>query len=184
MIALSSDCLLFQLANGETVPCSADMISVEIAEGAEGLLDPDLLRHAASSVFHYFRVELEREAVTVTEFSLALEKVLGHLGYPIHAQDPAPAVTICDTDLQRLASEAGDSLELFFFARLRAELHTQLRQSPRLIRFRGLRGCVKQIAGVRRWSPRCEDLQDQIVAFLRQCMTSENDKSDCALVVE
>jgi len=163
MIALSSDCLLFQLANGETVPCSADMISVEIAEGAEGLLDPDLLRHAASSVFHYFRVELEREAVTVTEFSLALEKVLGHLGYP---------------------SEAGDSLELFFFARLRAELHTQLRQSPRLIRFRGLRGCVKQIAGVRRWSPRCEDLQDQIVAFLRQCMTSENDKSDCALVVE
>ncbi len=30
MIALQSDCLLFQLANGESVPCSAEMISFEI----------------------------------------------------------------------------------------------------------------------------------------------------------
>jgi hypothetical protein len=43
---------------------------------------------------------------------------------------------------------------------------------------------VKQIAGARRWSQRCERLQDQIVEFLRQCMTSETEKSGCALVVE
>ena len=61
MIALQSDCLLFQLANGESVPCSAEMISVEIAGNAEGLLDPEMLRHAAASVFHYFKNELERE---------------------------------------------------------------------------------------------------------------------------
>ena len=29
MIALQSDCLIFQLTNGESVPCSAEMISVE-----------------------------------------------------------------------------------------------------------------------------------------------------------
>jgi hypothetical protein len=43
---------------------------------------------------------------------------------------------------------------------------------------------VKQIAGARRWSSRCEQLQDQIVAFLRQCMNSETEKPGCALVVE
>jgi hypothetical protein len=60
MIALQSDCLLFQLANGESVPCSAEMISVEITGNSAGLLEPEMLRHAAASVFHYFKKELER----------------------------------------------------------------------------------------------------------------------------
>ena len=50
MIALQSDCLLFQLTNGESVPCSAEMISVEIVGGVDDLLDPEVLRHAAASV--------------------------------------------------------------------------------------------------------------------------------------
>ena len=183
MIALHSDCLLFQLTNGESVPCSADMIAVEIVGEIHDLIDPEMLRHAAASVFHYFKVELARETVTVGEFSLALEKVLGHLGYTLHANN-APDGQISDTDLARLVSETGDRLELFFFPRLRDELRIQLRQSPRLVRFHGLRGCVKQIAGARRWSNRCEKLEDQIISYLRECLTAETAQPDCALVVE
>jgi hypothetical protein len=182
MIALRTDCLLFELTNGESVPCSPAMICVEIVDGADSQLEPDLLRHAAASVFHYFKVELQRETVTVGEFSLALEKVLHHLGYTIHAGGPESDIR--DTDLARLIREAGGGLELFFFPRLRDELRVQLRQSPRVVRFRGLRRCVKQIAGARRWSSRCEQLQDQIVEFLRQCMNQETEKPGCALVVE
>lgn len=182
MIALRNDCLLFELNNGESVPCSPKMISVEIVGGADSPLEPELLQHAAASVFHYFKVELERETVTVGEYALALEKVLHHLGYTIHAG--GPDADIRDTDLARLIRETGGSLELFFFPRLRDELRDQLRASPRVVRFRGLRGCVKRIAGARRWSSRCEQLQDQIVEFLRQCLTSEAEKPGCALVVE
>ena len=182
MIALRTDCLLFELTSGESVPCSPEMISVEIVGGTDSLLEPELLHHAAASVFHYFKIELDRETVTVGEFSLALEKVLHHLGYVIHAG--GPDAEIRDTDLARLIRETGASLELFFFPRLRDELRVQLRQSPRVVRFRGLRRCVKQIAGARRWSHRCERLQDQIVEFLRQCMDSEAEKPGCALVVE
>ncbi len=178
MIALRTDCLLFQLTNGESVPCSSEMITVEIVGEAANTPDREMLRHAAASVFHYFKVELERESVTVAEFSRALEKVLAHLGYSIHTGESSTA------DLVQLLREAGDSLELFFFPRLRDELRGQLRHSPRVVRFRGLRGCVKQLAGAQRWSHRCEQLQDQIVAFLRQCMDSETEKPGCALVVE
>jgi hypothetical protein len=52
------------------------------------------------------------------------------------------------------------------------------------VRFRGLRGCVKQLAGARRWSHRCERLQDQIVEYLRGCLTAEPEQNECALVVE
>ena len=185
MIALLSDCLLFQLTNGESVPCSAEMISVELVGGSDSLLDPEVLRHAAASVFHYFKAELCRESVTVGEFAGALEKVLRNLGFTIRAGavESRSRETI-ETDLGLMAKESGDSFELFFFPRLRNELRTQLRHSPRVLRFRGLRGCVKQLAGARRWSGRCERLRDHIVDYLRQCLTAEPESTDCALVVE
>jgi len=180
MIALSSNCLLFQLSNGESVPCSAEMICVEVIGNGNCLLDPEVLRHAAASVFHYFKNDLDRETVTVGEFAGALEKVLRNLGFTIYSDRPDR--DILESDLRMLTDEAGDSLELYFFPRLRHELRLQLRHSPRMLRFRGLRGCVKQLARARRWSGRCEELQEQIVEYLRQCLTVE--QNECALVVE
>ena len=185
MIALQSDCLLFQLASGESIPCSAETISFEITGNSRGLIEPELLHHAAASVFHYFKRELRRETVTVGEFAMALEKVLHGLGLTIRAgviETRPPDASA--TDLDRLARESADSLELFFFPRLRDELRTQLRQSPRVVRFRGLRGCVKQLTGARRWRHRCEKLQDQSVEYLRVCLTPAPEQNKCALVVE
>jgi hypothetical protein len=182
MIALSSNCLLFQLSNGESVPCSAEMICIEVIGSAECPLDPEILRHAAASVFHYFKNDLERETVTVGEFAGALEKVLRSLGLAIH-----PGLRgrdILESNLCLLMGSPSENLELFFFPRLRDELRLQLRHSPRLLRFRGLRGCVKQITRARRWSRRCEKLEEQIVEYLRQCLTAERGKNECALVVE
>jgi hypothetical protein len=185
MIALSSDHLIFQLTNGESVPCSAEMISIEIVGHSESGIDAEMLRHAAASVFHYFKCELERQTVTVGEFALALEKVLRNFGLTLYADETQPfAAPILEADLCHLARESDSSLELFFFPRLRDELRVRLRQSPRLLRFSGLRRCVKQLAGAQRWSGRCEKIQDQIVEYLRECLTAEPAQKDCALVVE
>jgi hypothetical protein len=183
MIALSSNCLLFRMANGESVPCSSEMICVEIIGNPQALIDPEMLRHAAASVFHYFKNDLERESVTVGEFASALEKVLRSLGLTLYAgKNTEPEVL--ESDLTLLARESGVGLELFFFPRLRDELRFQLKQSPRLLRFRGLRGCVKRLTQARRWSARCEKLQEQIVEYLRECLNAEADKKICPLVVE
>jgi hypothetical protein len=185
MIALATDHLIFQLTNGESIPCSAGMITIEIVGNTEGLIDPEMLRHAAASVFHYFKAELKRDSVTVGEFALALEKVLRNFGLTLYADESQPfAGKILEADLARLARESDASLELFFFPRLRDELRAHLRESPRLLRFRGLRGCVKHLAGAERWSGRCELIQDQIIGFLRECLTAEAEQNGCALLVE
>ncbi|MDD5139004.1 MAG: hypothetical protein PHY43_01950 [Verrucomicrobiales bacterium] len=185
MIALSSDHLIFQLTDGESVPCSAEMITIEIVGNSEGFIDAEMLRHAAASVFHYFKVELERETVTVGEFALALEKVMRNFGLTLYTDDDPPCVKqILEADLCHIARESDSSLELFFFPRLRDELRARLRQSPRLLRFRGLRSCVKQLAGAQRWSGRCDKIQEQIIEFLRECLTAEPEQKGCALVVE
>ena len=183
MIALQTGCLLFKLADGESIPCSAEMITVEIVGDPGGLFDQEMLQHATASVFHYFRHELKCETVTVGEFAGAMEKVLHHLGFIIHSGGIESRETI-ETDLGLLARESAGSLELFFFPRLRDELRARLRQSPRVLRFRGLRGCVKQVAGARRWSARCERMRDQIVGYLRECLVAEPEQNECSLVVE
>jgi hypothetical protein len=184
MIALNSECLLFQLASGESIPCSAEMICIDVISNSESLIDPEMLRHAAASVFYYFKTELARETVTVAEFAAALEKVLRTLGLTIRSAGNDPVRDISTADLRSLAGESADRLELLFYPRLRDEMRWLLRQSPRVLRFRGLRGCAKQLAGARRWSSRCEKTQEQIVAYLRSCLTAEPEQNHCALVVE
>ncbi|MSU59029.1 MAG: hypothetical protein EXS35_12830 [Pedosphaera sp.] len=183
MISLAHDCMLFELTSGESIPFSAEMISVELMGDAADKFDPEVIHHAAASVFHYFRKDLARDTVTVAEFAEALEKVLRELGFKVRAPDPPPGENPT-ADLNALARDSGAARELVFFPRLRRELRTQLQASPRLIRFRGLRGCVKQLAGARRWSPRCENLRDQIVGYLRECLTTEPREAECVLVVE
>ena len=185
MITLAADCLLFQMASGEAIPFSAEMISVELMGDQAKRFDAEFVRHAASAVLHYFKHELQRQTVSVGEFAQALEKVLR--GFRLAApQGPAGLATrrVCESDLSRLASESGEGCELFFFPRLRDELRRQLQQTPQVVRFRGLRGCVKQLTGARRWSQRCQQLEEQIVQYLRECMGAEAGEKELALVIE
>ena len=183
MISLAKDCLLFELASGESIPFSSEMISIELMGDAAAKFDPEVIHHAAASVFHYFRHDLARESVTVGEFAEALEKVLRGLGFQVQPAETEPPPAR-GADLRALARESGPARELVFFPRLRNALRTQLQSSPRVVRFRGLRGCVKQLAGARRWSPRCENLQNQILGYLRECLTTEVREEECRLVVE
>ena len=185
MIALSSDCLLFETSGGESIPFSAEMISIELMGSSQHLLDADFVKQASKAVFHYFRHELGRDTVTVGEFAGALEKVLRSFGFSVQSADNSNSPeSHLVFDLRRLARESAGAGELFFFPRLRDELRQQLKREPRMVRFRGLRGCVKQLAGAQRWSLRCRTLQEYILQFLRECLSVEIQESECALWVD
>lgn len=185
MIALANDCLLFQTSSGHSIPFSVEMISLELSGDGFDLFDPEFLKDAASAVFHYFKNDLGRMTVTVGEFAGALEKVLrGFCLQPEPVEQNTAAGRIIRSDLRQLACESGKGCELFFFPRLRDELRQQLTRSPELVHFGGLRSCVKQLTGARRWSRRCQTLRDQIVEFLRNCFETEASPNHCALLVE
>ena len=185
MIQLHPDCLIFETSAGESIPCSAEVVTIELV--GDSNLDPQIVREAAAAVVYYFRQELGRDNVSVEEFSNALQKILCRLGYKVSSPEGA-GVNADEFDefaianLPELATSAGKGCELFFFQRLRAELRTHLQTTPRVVRFQGLRSCVKQLAGRQRWCPRCQTLSDQIVEYLRECFTSEQ-ANDCNLVV-
>jgi hypothetical protein len=182
MIQLRSDCLVFRLASGDAIPCSAEMVTVELIGPASDLLDPEVVREAAASVLHYFRHELGRSEVTVHEFAAALERVLRSLGLNVVTDSQKPPPRVTESDLRHLAASTEKGFELAFFNQLRAEIHQRLAEAPQVLHFTHLRGCVKQLAGAQRWSPRCQRLQDQIVEFARGCWSAE-DRPDRALLL-
>jgi hypothetical protein len=185
MIALAADCLLFEMATGERIPYSADMVSVELGDSTTGMFDSEFVGDATKAVFHYFKHELGRHSVSVVEFEGALQKVLSDLAataQPSPMLNSSPRVLECD--LCGLALESGPGRELLFFPRLRVELQRSLRQSPRVLRFRGLRACIKHLTGARRWSRRCRTLEGEIVDYLRECLRAVPAPVDCALIVE
>ncbi len=184
MIQLRSDCLVFKLASGDAIPCSAEMVTVELIGPAVDLLDPEVVRNAAASVLHYFRQELGRSEVTVAEFSVALEKVLRSFGLNVVSEEQEPRPRVAESDLRKLAARSEKGFELAFFSQLRTEMHSLLEQSPQVLRFRNLRGCVKQLVGARRWTARCQQLHDQIVDYTRGCWGSEDKAGKCLLVLE
>jgi hypothetical protein len=183
MIRLRSDCLVFEMSNGEKIPCSASTVTVELMGAAVEALDRDVVEHAAAAVLHYFQNDLQRTSVTLIEFTEALEVALRGLGLNVTCESPKPSERLANADLRTLAAESGKAFELAFFSRLREQVRNELKWSPQLIRFFGLRSCVKQLAGAQRWCPRCQSLSDQIVEFLRGCVTQENPPQPCGLLV-
>ena len=188
MILLQRDCLVFENANGEKVPRSALDMAIELLGKDLNQLDEEFLQSATEAVVHYFRTELAKTTVTATEFAEALARVLRGFGWEaevIESPKDAPAsASVPETDLRRLAGESGPGFELEFFQRMRETLRRQLAQAPELVRFSGLRGCVKQLTGARRWSPRCQRLNDQIVEYLRSCLSSDSHGRRCTLIVQ
>lgn len=193
MILLRPDCLVFKTAEGENIPCSAHDVTVELIGDSTGWLDANMVEHAAGAVLHYFKFEKEQDTVSVAEFSQALERVLRGLGFKVKAADeveapvaeaePLPPPRVVEADLQALAGEPNLGYELVFFPRLREALRRELDGTPLLLRFRGLRACVKQLAGAKRWGPQCQALNDQIVDYLRRCLGAEKRAAKCALIV-
>jgi hypothetical protein len=184
MIALAADCILLRQSNGEYYPATSGAIAIEVFTEGESPFDEAFVKEASAAVLHYFKNEAGRESVTLGEFAEALEKVLKGFKFPASPGARDAVDRVLEADLQQLAAESGEAFELNFFPRLRDELRSQLRQSPQVLHFRGLRNCVKRLTGARRWTARCQSLQEQIVNFLRECLSAEPHPEPCALVVD
>jgi hypothetical protein len=185
MILLADNCLLLRTESGESIPYTAENICVEVLGESAELFDPEFIKHATAAVFHYYREDLGRDTVTVAEFSLSLEKVLrGFKLVSTESPTETPAPRVMSMDLRLLAPQSDANCELLFFPRLREELQKLLRQCPQMLCFQGLRPCVKQLSGSQRWTRRCQDLNDQIIEFLRACVSQLSPATNCALVVK
>lgn len=183
MIALHQDCLLVAQEDGGYLPCSVDKLTLEIVGESAGLVDSEVLKHAAAAVLHYFREELGRLTVTVGEFSTMLARVLGGLGIEAEISAQSEVAEVRVADLRPLARTVEQSGELEFYARLRTLLREQLAAAPVRLEFRGLRSCVKQLVRRKHWCPTCAEKELQVLELIRDWFQQDVASRSTALVV-
>ncbi|MDP7010018.1 MAG: hypothetical protein QF685_01445 [Verrucomicrobiota bacterium] len=186
MIQLHTDCLVFETAAGETIPCSAQDVTVELLGDAAHELEPQMITEAAEAVLFYFKVDLGRNSVSVGEFTMALERILRGFGFKIMATDEENSHSNPDateTDLHDIAHQVGEGLEMLFFCTLRDQIHADLHGKPELLRVKGLRNAVSKLTGAKQWSPRCQKLNDQIVEYLRHIVSQHQQDAKLTLMI-
>jgi hypothetical protein len=191
MIELCRDCIWLAQGDGEAIPCSVDDLVFDVVGSGSSKIGPEVLRHAAAGVLHYFKEELGRMRITLGEFAGALARVLTGLGYTVEVTGAEfstglpggkPAL-VRTADLRVLASASGKLGELEFFPRLHTLLRQQLADDPQAVEFLGLRGAVKQLLGRKHWTQECRELEDRILESLRSWWARESGNRPAALVV-
>ncbi len=184
MIRLHPDCLIIKMSSGEQFPCPAEIVTIELIGEAASWMSEEVVKNVAAAVLHYFKEEQGRDVVSVAEFSEVLEDVLQGFGYSVgnHSMNKAKRM-VRNANINDMIPDSDGELELAMYQRLRTEMKRLLQNPPDELRFDGLRGCVKRVLHAQRWSAKCQKLNDQIVAFLRECMDAHA-VSNCSLVVK
>lgn len=186
MIQLHTDCLVFETSDGEAIPCSAQDVTVELLGDAARELEEQVIVEASAAALFYFKQELGRTVISVSEFTHALERILRGFGYkvkPVHDETTTNPARETETDLQDLAHKVGEGLEMVFFCTLRDQIHADLHGKPELLRVKGLRKAVRKLTGAKQWSPRCQKLNDQIVEYLRHIVSQHQQEAKLTLMI-
>lgn len=202
MIRRQSDCPGFNddFHSGKMLKIEGEIV-VELAGKSGALPDRELITQAVSAVIHYIKTDLKVNAIPAEEFSTLLEAVLEGFGYKVKTKvkngcanadnkgESSKSRIERETEivnLQEIAEEAGSGYELFFFERLRHIVYKNLKRRPKLLYIHGLRSCVKQLVGARKWSPQCQRLSEDIVYFVRNQFQSADHKdvNECTLLIK
>ena len=193
MIQLKTDCLIFQTNDGEQVPCSAEWVTLELmGEGAQigrsrsrpaRLGGRPALFQARIAAAVCFRGGIRRR-VGKGPAQFRPERLCRSRS-PVQARRRtarAPRSWIAISERWPPAPPGRDS-SCCSFRNCARNCNANWNNRPMCSASRGLRDCVKQLAGTPRWNRRCQNLNDQIVDFLRSCWQTESASQSCALVV-
>ena len=186
MIQLHTDCLVFETSEGESIPCSAHDVTIELLGDALNEIEPSLITEATEAVLYHFKIDLDRTSIKVSEFTIALEQILRGFGYKIMAageEDEIANHSAAETDLHHLAHQAGEGLEMVFFCTLRDQIHADLHGQPELLKVKGLRDAVHKLTGTKNWGPRSQKLNDQIVDYLRHIVAQHQQEAKLTLMI-
>ena len=187
MIQLHTDCLVFETSDGECIPCSAHDVSIELLGDAVNEIEPSLITEATEAVLYHFKIDLDRASIKVSEFTVALERILRGFGFKVMAADENDGMESklhsAETDLHHLAHQAGEGLEVVFFCTLRNQIHADLHGKPEMLKVKGLREAVHKLTGTKNWGPRSQKLNDQIVDYLRDIVSKHQQEAKLTLMI-
>jgi len=170
MIQLHEDVLWVQAEDGRLSPFDEQRLAMSIHKAAEkvGHFEWWLAESIAAAV-HAFAVKSRSEPVMPSEeISEVVGAVLASLGYDWISEAYAAGADRVAIHLNELAWRTNAGFELEFFQQLDHALGAASNHRLVAMRLDGLRACVMQLRGTRRWTAGCRQLAEDIVEHVRE----------------
>lgn len=169
MILLRADIAWVETEDGRREPFDAERLAASIHRAAARAGQGDLwiADSVALALHHYVQQCTTQQTIALVELVKLVIDVLEVLGHKKTSDVYAQHQFRVEVRLDELAHTAGAAFELEFFTKLDAALGAAADGTLEELQLRGLRPCVLQLRGARRWSDGCRDLAEEIVGYVR-----------------
>lgn len=178
MIALPSGLPLLRVGRYELAAYESDWVEESIKDAArqagheEWWFACDITR----SLMLFLRNKYSGTAITLEDMNRKIRQILGRIGFKDIGDRVNLAPPRLRVSLQDLAIEA-DGFELRFFQLLDERLAELTELGARSITLSDARKSVKTLRSAKNWGPKCDDLEQDILHFLRSKLISRPDCS-------
>lgn len=169
MIALPSQLPLLRIGQFETTALEPYWIETSIRDAATAAGSDDWwpASDIARSLMIYLRDRFAGTAITLEELAAKIRLTLEKIGFSEIGSKMRLSPPRLTLSLQDLAREAGDGFELRFFRLLENRLAEMARLGVTAVSLTDSRDGVKTLCSAKHWSRACQDLEQEILAFLR-----------------
>jgi hypothetical protein len=169
MIQLHDEVLWVQAEDGRLSPFDEQRLAMSIQKAAENAGHADWwLAESIAAAVHAFAVKSRREPVIPSkEVAEIVATVLATLGYEWISEAYSGGANRVAIHLNELAWRTNAGFELEFFQQLDHALGAVTNRRLVGMRIDGLRACVMQLRGARRWTAGCRRLAEDIVEHVR-----------------
>jgi ATP cone domain len=156
--------------DGHLAPFDERRLALSIQSVAERLGDSDWwLAESIAAAVHAFAVKCHSNSIIASkEIADVVVSVLSMLGFKELAQAYTNQRRRAAIHLGDLAGRVGTAFELEFFRQLDHALVAAADQRLSLLEVDGLRTCVMQLCGARRWTAGCRRFAEDIVEYVRE----------------
>lgn len=169
MIALPHALPFIRIGKASLALCQREWLTKTLTDAANGTDIPLWLAEDISKgVENFLANHYPGSVIDSEELFDKIDATLSKLGLD-HVADrldkTPPPVRI---SLSELARRAGNGYELVFFTLLEEQVRSAASGGVPQVECYGLEKCVRQLSSARKWSRRCELLQNEITAFLEE----------------
>lgn len=167
MIALPTSLPLIKISQDNLAACDAEWLRRNLREAAARTEVPEWFADdVVSGVITFLRNHYEGSTITIESLYDRIRDTLENLGLNDLAEELTPTPPPLRISLTDLARKAGTGYELAFFQLLEQRFHSATSNGAEHVYFYDLRNCVQRLTAVRKWTKRCETLQNEITGFL------------------
>lgn len=173
MICIAGNLPVLQVGRYQVTGYSTHWIRIAIEEAAERAQQEEFafVEDIYEGVIHYLEHKCALRLLKLEDLYKRIAFMLSRIGYGSIAnalQPIAPPVTI---SLERAARDAGEGYELAFYKELQNELFNLKDTGATEVYFSHVEECVHILSRTEEWDTRCEDLEANILDWLKKVGT-------------